>query len=265
MKLIQAIGAFRPQDEEGFIINNLSLEALDYEWQSVIEQIILFYKKELTDTLHSIYIRGSVATGQAIKGISDVDSFALIYSDQFIRWKTTIFQPQLEDELKANFSFINEVEANLASFHNDFHSVNPRLSMIIKTQSICVFGKSIAPTLPLFRADRMMCLNINWLEEDVKAFLKKLDMNANTLKDCQAIMKVIIRSGFELVIEKEKQFTADLYLCYLTFSKYFPAYEQKMKQALFCFLNPITEAKELRLLLEYLGNFIIKENKKLNF
>ncbi len=137
--------------------------------------------------------------------------------------------------------------------------------MIIKTQSICVFGKSIAPTLPLFRADRMMCLNINWLEEDVKAFLKKLDMNANTLKDCQAIMKVIIRSGFELVIEKEKQFTADLYLCYLTFSKYFPAYEQKMKQALFCFLNPITEAKELRLLLEYLGNFIIKENKKLNF
>ena len=78
-------------------------------------------------------------------------------------------------------------------------------------------------------------------------------------------MKIIIRSGFELIIEKEKQFTADLYLCYLTFSKYFPNYKQEMKQALFWFLNPIIEAKELRLLLDHLGNFIIKESKKFNF
>jgi hypothetical protein len=259
MKEIQHIGAFLPQDEQGFIINNLSLSLIDKPWQAVIQAIILFYKKELSTSLHSVYVRGSVATGRAVKGISDIDTFALIHSTKFIRWKTPTFHSQLEHELQTDFQFINGVEANLASFHSDFYNKNPRLSMIIQTQSLCVFGESIAPTFPQFKAGKVMCLNSNWLKEDIQVFQQKLYQKTNTLADCQAIMKVIIRSGFELVIEKEQRFTADLYLCYKTFSKYFPIYEPAMRQALDWFLNPIINQKSLLFFLQNLGTFLITE------
>ena len=44
MKEIQAIGAFLPQDEQGFILNNLlSPSLIEKPWQAVIQAIIPFF------------------------------------------------------------------------------------------------------------------------------------------------------------------------------------------------------------------------------
>ena len=64
---------------------------------------------------------------------------------------------------------------------------------------------------------------------------------------------------FELIIEKEQQFTPDLYLCYKTFSKYYPTKETQMRQALDYFLNPITDLKTLEIFINQFGNWLEKQ------
>ena len=261
MHTIQPIGAFLSQNSNGFIINDLSLDKLDTDWKNAVLLAVDFYKKKLGHHLHSLYLRGSVARGVAVKGVSDLDVFGLIYSKEKIRWKTVTFQNELEKTLKQQFDFIKGIDAAIASFEEDFYTRNPRLAMIIQTQSICILGESLSPTLPKFQPNREMCLNLNWLAEDISDFLKKIDQNNNTLEDCQAIMKVLIRSGFELVIDQEKRYTPDLYLSYQTFSNYFPHYQNQMRSALKWYLNPIIHPVQLKELIENLGYFLLNQTK----
>lgn len=58
-------------------------------------------------------------------------------------------------------------------------------------------------------------------------------------------MKVIIRSGFELVMEREQQYIPDFFLYYQTFSKYYPHQAAKMRQCLYYYLNPISSSPQL--------------------
>ncbi len=80
-----------------------------------------------------------------------------------------------------------------------------------------------------------MMLNYRWLTSDFHEFLSKKEMPE---EDFQSFLKVVIRTGYEIVMEKERKFTPDLYLCYKSFSSYFPKWEQSMKKVLFCYINP---------------------------
>jgi hypothetical protein len=71
-----------------------------------------------------------------------------------------------------------------------------------------------------------------------------------------------LRIGFELTMTREKKYTRDLYLCYETFSKYYPEYERKMYKVLNPSLNPSTSEKEIREKIFEISKFIEKEGKK---
>jgi hypothetical protein len=228
----------------------------------VIDEIVAAYQIHLHEKLHSIYLRGSVARGTAIKGFSDIDTFALIHSDDNIRWKKADFQEQVEKEIQSQFDFVKEVEINISSYYFDFYDQNPRLAMMIKTQSLCVFGNDISPSLPNFKPNRDMILNLKWLEADIQEVIQKIKNETYTLEDYQFIMKVLLRSGFELVMEREGRYTQDLYLCYKTFSKYYPRFEEAMQQALIWHLNPIINPKTLIDFLDLLGHFLINQTKE---
>ena len=172
-------------------------------------------------------MRGSLARGTHVDSFSDIDVFAVIY-DLEGRWEMAEWQPDLQKELQTEFSFVREVEIMMTPYFEDFYQNNPRLAMIIRTQSLCIFGNDLSETIPSFLPNKKMILNLTWLEEDLNEFLQKEKI---TTRDCQEITKILIRSGFELVMEKEQKFTTDLYLCYnisrISFS-FFGKYLEKM-------------------------------------
>lgn len=194
-------------------------------------------------------MRGSVARGTHVDGFSDIDIFALI-KDLEERWKMAAWQPDLQNELQAEFSYVKGVEIMVTQYFKKFYQKNPRLAMIIKTQSLCIFGNDLSKTIPPFFPDEKMKLHLTWLEKDVKYFLQKEKI---TQPDCQEITKILIRSGFELVIEKEQKYTTDLYLCFQVFSKYFPKKENEMREMLHLYLNPIADDIYLKKLIRNLG------------
>ena len=203
---LQPHGRFFPIDQNGYIINDTDWSTIPKHWQNVIIDIIAAYQKELANNLIAVYVRGSVARNLAIDGFSDIDTFALIKSDQLLKWAKASFQGLTSSFLQKKYVFVKEIEMQLVSYNsNTFLAQNPKVAMLIQTQSLCVFGKDIIPTLSQYLPNRSVCLNYHWLEEDIKAYLQKTT-DELTIADHQAILKVIIRSGFELVIEREKQF-----------------------------------------------------------
>ncbi len=258
---IQPIGSFLPMDENGFILNDLKWENLQLDWRKPIEIILEAYQNHFQGKLYSVYLRGSVVRGLAVPFVSDIDTFALVESDSFIRWEKATIQPTVEATIQNKFPFIKGVEMNIASFEKDFSQRNPRLAMVLKTQSLCILGNDISNQLPRYQTIDL-CLNSQWLEADLDDFQKKLDTKTVTKKNCQAIMKIIIRVGMEIVVEKEGKFTNDLYLCYKIFSKYFPKQEYKMRQALEYFLNPIDNIKTLNDFIKSFGNWLLSIYKQ---
>lgn len=257
MKTIQPIGAYLSQDENGFIVNDLIINQLEKRWRDVAYYSTKAYKKKLGKYVHSIYIRGSVARGLAVDGVSDLDTFVLVkpeFSKEPIRWQTADFQEEVGAKLKQEFPFVGDLEMMLATYHEDFR--NSRLAMIVKTQSILVAGENIFSELKNYQPNREMCLNYRWLAEDIQTFLKIKQVDF-TIKHCSDMMKIIIRTGFELVIEKVGRFSPDLYICYRDFSKFYPTKEAEMRQALLWFLNPILNKKELDKFVMNFGNWML--------
>lgn len=253
IKKIKPIGSFFPQDKNGFILNDTAFEKISNQWLPVIEKIKNSYINHFGKKIHSIYLRGSVARGNSVDGLSDIDTFAVIY-DLEERWKMAEWQPNLQLELQEEYPFIQEVEIMMTPYFEDFYQKNPRLGMIIKTQSLCIFGNNLDEKIPPFLPNEKMIINLTWLKEDINDFLQKEKM---TNRDCQEITKILIRSGFELVMEKEQKFTTDLYWCYNIFSKYFPEKENEMREILHLYLNPIGDIIYLKKLVNSLGNWML--------
>jgi tRNA nucleotidyltransferase (CCA-adding enzyme) len=99
---IKPIGKYLSQEENGFIVNDLSIEKIDEKWLPILETIVETYQAKLGENLVSVYLRGSVARNLAVDNISDLDTFALVkstFSDKKIRWKMANFQSSTFQEI----------------------------------------------------------------------------------------------------------------------------------------------------------------------
>ena len=164
----------------------------------------------------------------------------------------------MNTSLSAEYSFVSDVELMLSSYHDSFFQVNPTLSMILKTQSLCVLGEDLSNQIPHFLPDKSLLLNYRWIASDFQKFLTQKELSEKELKD---FLKVIIRTGFEIVMNMEGRFTPDLYLCYKSFSSYFPEWESAMGKVLFCYINPSNYNEEIRRLIIELSKWLIEKVK----
>jgi hypothetical protein len=96
--------------------------------------------------------------------------------------------------------------------------------------------------------------------EDIQHGMERLPVTEGieTVKAwCQWIMKGLVRSGFELIMEQERVSTRDLYPCYVAFTRYFPAQSQQMHHALARAIEPSDNKEELAQLLYGFGVWIV--------
>ncbi len=257
-------GAFFPKSTDGFILNPCSGALIDERYRAIIEKIKASYIQEEGSNLHSIYLRGSVARGMVI-GPSDVDTFALVFSEND-RWRRPEWAVEFQHKLLIEVPFISAAEIYLSGFAPVMRSLpdskippgnksNPQLAMVIQSQSLCIYGEDVSQVIPPYRPGVQMALNSPWLQEDMNDYLS----NRNDRAAKQQFLKTLLRSGFELVMPQMEQYTPDLYLCYSSFSHYYPEHREMMKKALWAYLNPdlITD-KEMDKIAAFLGRWLIK-------
>ncbi len=255
------IGSFLEIDSDGFIINPASLEKIQAKWLVPLEEVKNEYISHFGEALHSLYLRGSVPKGEAIDGLSDIDTFAVVdlNDDQIdVSW----FR-ELNQRICEKYPFVEGVEVigiplrKIEEFPGD--------KIMIKTQSVCLYGTNLADTIPPYKPGfeavqhtqgiaKEITNTIAWLEED--------NGEKKVARKCAWIMKRIIRSGCELVMERSGKYTRDLYPCYKVFSEFYPEKKEEMYAALNLSISPTHDKQKILHILTNLGDWISKEGEK---
>ena len=256
MNKIIKIGRLLKTDKNGFIVSESNADKIVSPWKEAVEEIKNIYLQHLGDIVHSIYVRGTISCGEAIEGISDIDTFAVITKKPEEINRSWVKETRKLLEQKYNFS--TGVEIGFISFGELFDGdelFNDRFT--IKTQSACIYGENLAEKIPAFQADIHTASHFHRNLKKVLENAKKNIANNPDKEDikewCRWVMKRIIRAGFVLVMDKEQAFTRDLYPSYELFSKHFPEQEPKMKMALDLAISPTDNTEEIANFLDDFG------------
>ncbi|MCF7831637.1 MAG: nucleotidyltransferase domain-containing protein [Candidatus Pacebacteria bacterium] len=253
---IQPTGSYFNIDTDGYLINPASLDNIQPEYQAVIQDVINLYKEKYGDALKQVYLRGSVAKGQAIPYISDLDTFAYVdESAEYLKENST--NRKMRAHIEEKYDFVNNIEMSadpLSIIEEDY---------ILLNQSVCIYGKPLV--IPKMKPGKEMVShapNFHNRLVKYKKFLAEESDDEEMKKFCTWVMKGFLRTGFELTMERSKRYTRDLYLCYKDFSEYYPEKESEMHQVLHLALNPTTDKKIIQDVIDGINNWILSEIPK---
>ncbi len=261
---IRNLGGYLSVDAGGFIINKASVDLIQEKWKPVVNEAVEAYRSHFDDNLIGIFVRGSVARGEAIDHLSDLDTIAVVHSVE-----ETIVTPWAEDFNKwtiVRYPFVQKVEI-LAVTPEWAGDPKRALRIMLKTQSVCVFGEDISSGISPIKLGRDACQHFQSLQSEITDTINffKYHWGSGVVQNqnrCSWIMKRILRTGFELVMEREQKYTRDLYPCFESFAHYYPEKRDPMYTTLELAINPTDKSDAVISLLHDWLSFMPVEIKR---
>jgi len=249
---------FAPLDSNGYIINIASIRKVSSKWKKAVDYSILLLTGLYSDDLDSVYLRGSVATGDQNEHNSDLDLLVFLKRDKFE--KDYEYFNSINKRVRSKYPFIERVD--IIADNRKCILDNLSYQVIIKTQSVCVYGTDVCSNLPHFTPNQAI-FHVQRIKQDIVNFQNFFEENPKDNElikaKCKTIMKRIVRTGFELVVDQSSKYTRDLYTCYFEFIKYYPDQRKDMHKALMLSINPTNNVETILGILNRLGNQIILE------
>lgn len=262
---VQKSGELQPVDPDGYVINTSALDNIKTPWKEAAESLKQAYIDKFGGALHSIYLRGSVPRGKAVEEISDLDSIVVIKAEHAQSVDLSWFD-EFSKAFITKYPFVSEVElrwVNYGSLLNPEKLQNVRIQLSI--YGVCIYGEDIIPNLPRLKPGRDTIIHAPTIDDQVKAALKKFEQRKTSegiKAACTWIMKAFLRTGCELVMEREQAYTRDLFPCYELFAKYYPEKKREMYQILEYALNPTDDRQEFSHFTQNFGSWLCEQVKK---
>lgn len=201
-------------DAEGYIEIRCAIERISPFFRPVVDESIARLETSFGPRLHSIYLYGSVAIGEAKPRQSDLDILVVIGDAMFDPDHARL--KQITNSLSAtNYASVREVGIGAVSIQQALADENlAGLGCFIKHLCVCVTGEDIRPRLPKFRPTIEVARGFNGdFAAVMQAKLQKL-AKTNQTKAAQAVMRQIcrkiVRTGFSLVMPRLGCWTTDL-------------------------------------------------------
>lgn len=251
---IKPMGSYFELDADGYVLNPASLEKVQPRWKPVINEVIEAYKTQYGDKLKNIYIRGSVAKGQAVDSVSDIDTLA--YVDLLEEEVEDDWTKNVEADLKLKFPFVEGFELGATPFSEI------KAASTLLNQSICVYGEPVE--VPKMRPGKEMMRHLPYVEKRMQGFDRRIERASTDERikaACTWVMKDLLRAAFELTMERSNRYTRDLYLCYEGFSEYYPEKANEARNMLHLALNPTTDKDQIISIRQDFSNWLIEESK----
>lgn len=264
MEIIQPIGEVAYPNKEGYFASSIDQDQpLQKNWQQPVKLCLEEVQKHLPNIISSIYVRGSVARGAAITGISDIDLVVIVknplhkgYSREWVRPFT--------QQLRNRYPQVDDVEVEIVTEHS-LLNINQHMGIrvLLTLQGKLLIGDDVLKRLPHIKPDDSSFVHIPTFS-DFQCKLKDTLTGKDVFLPAYIpwVTKRYIRTGFELCIEKEEVFTRDLYPCYEIFSRYYPDKKNEMYRVLEQAIQPKWSQAELLKYVDSLGNWLQLEVKK---
>ena len=236
---VRPIGRFHGLSAEGWILNDCSADRSPC-WEDPIEAVTMVVRDRLGDFLHSIYLRGSVARGTAVPEVSDLDML-IVYEDEYDApdWA---WSKALAEEIRSRFPFCKGLDLNFLNrtILQERRAGAPYRFML-RTQSVCLVGRDLVPTMPQFKPDPTVMFSLSLLVADLRN-AGQTSPGGNK-EVCCSLMRRVVRSAGEVAMLYDGRFTRDLGLCVENYLLHARSLRQMsvIPEALSLALQPIEE------------------------
>lgn len=215
-------------DSNGFIISEVSQDRILPHYRSVIAKSVAALVALLPDVVHSVYVYGSVARGNAIQKKSDLD-LLIVFKRKLSEWERSTLIGLQEDLSRQHKELLREIGIADSTCTYD-EMIDPAnkygWGAYLKILCICVYGDDlkkrfnefkISPDIAIvFNGDAGNALQ-NAIQQTIEA---KTDEEAS--KAATRVARKLVRTCYTMVMTRAQVWTTALSEQAELFSHYFP-------------------------------------------
>jgi predicted nucleotidyltransferase len=214
-------------DDEGFIISEVSIDNILPEYKQVIEDCTAQIEDRLPDLVHSVYVYGSVARGNPVRGKSDLD-LLIIFNRHLSNEERKTLSLTLEMLSKIYRSLIREVGVADCTVEE---MLDPKSKYgwgaYLKILCVCIDGEDLTKRFEKFKLTPAIALGINGdVGRYIDDALLKIQNNATTNDEAgniaSTLARKLIRSCYSMVMSRAQIWSTKLDEQAQVFMQYFP-------------------------------------------
>lgn len=245
---IKPIGSYIYPDATGVFRNPLTADLIQPDWKPVVNAVINLYRNEFGDALHSVYLRGSVAKGTAIKNISDIDTMAVVDlpDRETLNKNHALRDNPLLEQIRADFPFVTNIEFGVYLLSETV--TDPDFTILLKLFGLNIYGKDVLAQLPDLVPGQDVYLHACNITKELAQLLENPEISDRKMT---WITKRILRSGMEISTETLQRHSRDLYYCAESWKEADPEVVDLADTCLELSINPHEDRETLRQALAY--------------
>ncbi len=238
------------------------------EFQPVVKDLLSCLRSQLGDSLHSVYIYGSVANGTAIIGQSNLD-VVVVSKQDFSSQKQSLFNT-INWRFQREFPQVNGVSIRTALVE-EITSLDAIFTwgFLLKQCCTCLYGDDLSECFGEYIPSWEIAKHWNndtasWVQHYRMAVAKAQDTGTQVAAQ-QAIAKKLLRASYSLVLHKSKRWLDCPRECGEQFVKYYPEQAVYIERLNILLGQRAIAKRSVVGLLDLYGDWLAQEYKKTEF
>jgi len=253
-KLIAGYGL----DSNGFIVSDVSKVNIDDVYVPSIRESVESLKKLFHQKLHSVYVYGSVARGEAIAKKSDLDLIAM-FDTKLSSVKLSELK-KLSGELSQKYrSLVRDVGIAVAYYDYTVDPSNYYESAFLKELCVCVYGEDLGERFGPYKLTSEIAIRFNGdINEALNRTLKRLETASNEEEFktfTQGFARKLIRTYYSMVMVRSQIWTTRLHEQSEVFIRHFQEKESVIRTLLNWIDEPPTDREAVYVLFKSEGEW----------
>jgi predicted nucleotidyltransferase len=251
-------------NKKGHIHTTASKSKIDVRYKQLIREVRFELKEKFGNKIHSLYLYGSVTTGKAKVKTSDIDFMLLFYRKPTAKMQDVVMD--IESKLSRKYKLLVREVGISVTYASEVTKDKNGLGCFIKHLCILISGENYSKKFPPFKPTKIVARAFNG---DINSAFTKYAAKINKANDkeevkllCSQISRKIIRTGFSLVMTREKSWTTDLPESYKAFVKYYPSKAEDMRIAVKWSKKPSESKQEILQYMQIFGKWLSGEVKR---
>jgi len=227
-------------DSNGFIVSDVSIDKIDRVYAPCIQESVESLKSLFPLQLHSVYLYGSVARGEAVALKSDLDLMALFDGNIQLAELT-----KLAEALSQKYcSLVREVGIAVADYDYTMDPSNYFENAFLKELCVCVYGEDVREQFGPYKLTSEIAIRFNGdIGEVVTRTLERIETASNEdfKRFSQSFARKLIRTYYSMVMVRSQIWSTRLGEQFEVFLHYFPEKESIVRTLLKWIDEPPTD------------------------
>lgn len=244
-------------DPNGFIVSDVSKDKIEDDYMTCIRESVESLKGLFPQQLHSVYVYGSVARGEAIVKKSDLDLIAIfdnnLSSDKLAELK------KHAGELSQKYCFlVRDVGIAVAYYDYTVDPSNYYENAFLKELCVCVHGEDLRERFGPYKLTSDIAIRFNCdIYEALNRTLKRLEIaSKRDFKTItQGFARKLIRTYYSMVMVRSQIWTTRLHEQSEVFIQHFPEKESIIRTLLHWIDEPPTDREAVYVLFKSEGEW----------